>query len=288
MGYEVWNKQRKDEVLLDVEDVALGHVTRMRWNDSTDWVTSAEPTHEPIISRETFGAAQAMFDGAKRTSTRTPRVGHVYALAGRMRCGACGRRMQGQWNHGRAYYRCKFDEEHPNAGTAHPRNIYVKESSLLGGLDRCLAAFFDDDHIDDTCEQLAGVSEPDPVFVERQAALTAAIADCDRKLNNYRKLLDNEDTVPVAAEWIADTQRERRRLEQQLGHQVAGDQLTADEVKALVTALKNIVNVLDHADIVDKADLYEQLGVELTYHPNGRVSVESLPRGVKVRVGGGT
>jgi hypothetical protein len=31
-GRQVWNKQRKDEVLIDVEDVALGHESRMRWN----------------------------------------------------------------------------------------------------------------------------------------------------------------------------------------------------------------------------------------------------------------
>jgi site-specific DNA recombinase len=29
-GRQVWNKQRKDEVLIDVDDVALGHQTRMR------------------------------------------------------------------------------------------------------------------------------------------------------------------------------------------------------------------------------------------------------------------
>ena len=29
-GRQVWNKQRKDEVLIDVEDVALGHESRMR------------------------------------------------------------------------------------------------------------------------------------------------------------------------------------------------------------------------------------------------------------------
>ncbi len=91
----------------------------------------------------------------------------------------------------------------------------------------------------------------------------------------------------MAAGGIAETQHERRKLEHRLGHQVAGDQLTADEVKALVTALKDIVNVLDHADIADKADLYEQLGVELTYHPDGRVSVESQPRGVNVVSEGG-
>jgi hypothetical protein len=42
-------------------------------------------------------------------------------------------------------------------------------------------------------------------------------------------------------------------LEPRLGHRVAGDQLTADEVKAFVTALKDTVNDLDHADIADIA-----------------------------------
>ena len=40
------------------------------------------------------------------------------------------------------------------------------------------------------------------------------------------------------------------------------------QVKALVHALKSIVEVLSEADTVDKADLYEQLGIELTYHPD--------------------
>ena len=46
-GYEVWNKQRKDEVLIDVDDVSLGHETRMRWNDTTQWIWSNEPVHDP-------------------------------------------------------------------------------------------------------------------------------------------------------------------------------------------------------------------------------------------------
>ena len=44
------------------------------------------------------------------------------------------------------------------------------------GLDRWLGQLFDDD-FDDTCDRLAGVSEPDPAAEEREAALRAAIAD---------------------------------------------------------------------------------------------------------------
>jgi hypothetical protein len=36
-GRQVWNKQRKDQVLIDVDDVGLGHETKMRWNDPQAW-----------------------------------------------------------------------------------------------------------------------------------------------------------------------------------------------------------------------------------------------------------
>lgn len=65
-GFEIWNKQRKDEVLVDVDDVALGHQTKMRWNDTSEWIWSPEPMHEAIVTREQFDAAQAMFSTPKR------------------------------------------------------------------------------------------------------------------------------------------------------------------------------------------------------------------------------
>jgi site-specific DNA recombinase len=44
---QVWNEQRKDEILLDVTDVALGHVARMRWNDDARWIYSDHVVHPP-------------------------------------------------------------------------------------------------------------------------------------------------------------------------------------------------------------------------------------------------
>jgi site-specific DNA recombinase len=287
-GFEVWNKQRKDEVLLDIDDVALGHITKQRWNNEDAWIWSAEPTHEPLISRELFDAAQAMVDRNKRATTREPTAGRHYALSGLLHCSICGRRMVGQWNHGRAYYRCKFPEDYPDGDREHPRSIYVKEGAIVPGLDRWLASLFDDDHIDDTCAALAGASEPDPEAEKRDADLRVAIAECDRKLRNYRALLDHEDAVTVAAGWIADTQRERKALDRQLGQHIPGGELTAKEVKALVTALRDIVEVLAEADPADKGELYRQLGVSLRYRPDGTVSVSTQPRGLQERVGGGT
>ncbi|MEV4158857.1 recombinase family protein [Nonomuraea dietziae] len=57
-GYQVWNRQRKDEVLIDVDDVGLGHMSKLRWNAEDKWVWSDTPAHPPIVSREDFTATQ--------------------------------------------------------------------------------------------------------------------------------------------------------------------------------------------------------------------------------------
>lgn len=115
-----------------------------------------------------------------------------------------------------------------------------------------VGSLFDDEHLDATCDALAGVSEPDPEAEKRDADLRTKIADCDQRIRNYRTLLDDEDTITLAAQWIAEVQRERKGLEQQLGRHVPGGELTADAVKALVTALKDIVSVLSEAEPADK------------------------------------
>jgi len=53
-GRQVWNKQRKTEVLIDVDDVALGHETKLRWNPAEEWIYSGALAHEPLVDDETF------------------------------------------------------------------------------------------------------------------------------------------------------------------------------------------------------------------------------------------
>jgi site-specific DNA recombinase len=60
----VWNRQRKDEVLLDLADVALGFTAKQRWNEPGAWIWSERPVHEPLIDVATFGRAQALRQAA--------------------------------------------------------------------------------------------------------------------------------------------------------------------------------------------------------------------------------
>jgi site-specific DNA recombinase len=109
-GRQVWNKQRKDEVLIDVEDVALGHLTKMRWNNKDAWVWSTEPTHESLIDTETFQRTQDVLaaNGAGRQHRERHTTQHRYVLPGLLHCGLCNRRMQGQQSKQALYYRCRF------------------------------------------------------------------------------------------------------------------------------------------------------------------------------------
>ncbi len=92
-GRQVWNRQRKDEVLLDVHDVALGHTTVMRWNDEGQWIFSKQIVHPPIIDDDTFAQARQLLAAKNaRQVTRRPRSSpRPYVLRGLLFCGICTR-----------------------------------------------------------------------------------------------------------------------------------------------------------------------------------------------------
>ena len=112
-GRTVWNRQRRDEELLDRDDATQGYQSRMRWNDPSEWIWSAEQTHEAIVDSETFASAQAqMAAGSHRpNSGKTKTTGRTYVLSGRVHCGLCGHRMQGNPNHGENHYRCRYPRD---------------------------------------------------------------------------------------------------------------------------------------------------------------------------------
>ncbi|MCZ7630270.1 MAG: recombinase family protein [Microthrixaceae bacterium] len=191
-GFEIWNKQRKDEVLVDVDDVALGHQTVMRWNDTSEWIWSPEPMHDAIVTGEQLDAAQAMFSTPKRRPPRQPVEGRHYLLGGLLHCDICGRRMQGQWNHGTAYYRCKYPTDYPEPNGGHSRSV-SRPRSRRHPRSRPVArpAVRRRPHRANLPD-LAGVSEPDPENIEREERLRAGIADCDRRITKYHQLLDHD------------------------------------------------------------------------------------------------
>lgn len=287
-GFQVWNRQKRHEILVDVADVAAGHETRMRWNDRGDWVWSKGATHQALVTMEQWEHSQDLLTATTRSTTRSPKAGRNYVLAGMIRCGGCHRRMEGVWNHGRPYYRCQLHRDAAVDRDAHPKAMYVREDALVPGVDAWLAELFDPDHIDETCKAIAAASEPDPHVTANLGQVRQRIAELDAELEGYRTVMRNEpDAAATVGKWIAQTTVERRRHESILRAQPSG-QLTSEDIKALVASLRDIAGALRAADPAQKAEVYAELGITVIYHPDRRFLVEARPRVVDIGVGGGT
>ena len=293
-GYQVWNRQRRDEVLLDVRDVAAGYTSRMRWNDPGQWVWSQQPAHAPLIGRETFDAAQRLIASRTRPQpVRKPRATlRPYLLRGRLRCGLCERCMQGNWVRQEAYYRCRYPAQYAIVTSMrHPKSVYLREADLLPNLDGWIATLFDPANLDATCAQLATATNGGDANRPEIARAHHVIRDCDLALRRYRAVLEQGANPETVGKWINGATAKKTAAQQRLRELRQQDtaHVTAEQVRDLVLRVGAIIDQLATTDPDDRMELYQQLGIELLYQPTERLVVASADLGRRIEsVGGGT
>ncbi|MFD7013538.1 recombinase family protein [Streptomyces sp. NPDC059928] len=283
-GHEIWNKQRKDEVLLDIDDITLGHRTKQSWNKPDQWIWSAQPVHEPLVSLKDFKAAQAQRTSRheRRDHPRPPRTTtHPYLLRGRMRCSICRRKMQGSFNNGHPHYRCRYTAEYARTPDLdHPPTIYVREDAVIPPLDAWIAHVFAPARLDRTLHELQRSQENTLTTAPALEVARITIADCDRRIAHYRAALDRGTDPELITRWITQTQAEKAAAQRQLNEtdQAQRTVLTEDQIRELIEQLGNIHAALASAAPEDKQQLYLALGLQLTYYAKERiVTVESQP-----------
>ncbi|MGI5165621.1 recombinase family protein [Spirillospora sp. CA-253888] len=292
-GHEVWGKQRKDEVLLDVNDVALGYTTKQRWNDRADWIWSDYTVHDEIVSIEDFERAQKL--RASRAGGQYSKKGNPtkrpYVFRGCVQCGYCQRKMQGNWNNDQAYYRCRFPSEYALVNELdHPRIVYLREAEILPPVDAWLATAFAPSRIAATIDMMAEHTvNPDEAAA---AELRKELAQCDRKLIRYRAALDaGADPIEVTG-WINEVKRQRAEAEEKLRTVPSGERISREEITDMLNRVGDLTQMVFRADPLEKADLYQQMGLAMTYYPQkheveARIIPEP-PHVRSVRVRGGT
>jgi site-specific DNA recombinase len=185
-GRQVWNRQRTDHDLIDPANTGLGHRPVQRWNLPDGWIISTRPAHPALVSEADFVAVQQMSAprGPAGPATRQ------YLLAGLIRCGTCGRRLESSWSNGRPAYRCRHgytSATRPDRTRA--KNAYVREDQITPHL-AALAILFAQGHVDE-------VTGP------AQAADLIDQLRCSGRMLTYdpqRRTLraDTEDAVAVA------------------------------------------------------------------------------------------
>jgi site-specific DNA recombinase len=284
-GRQVWNKQRTDEVLIDVEDVALGHEAKQRWNSPEDWVWSASILHPPLVSTATFEKVQRNLTvrGVGGESENAPRRSRrAYLFRGLLRCGVCGRRMEGSFNHGRLYYRCAasrdFVRQHK---ISHPPCLYLREASIVGPVDRFLHQELGADRLPDTLRKLVQAQHRAVKVLEdadeRTATLQQALADCDTKIKSYRAALDAGGDPVLIAGWIKETTALRTATQAMIGAQRAKPaRMTEDQIGKIVEGLGGLLGLLRDADPRDRAEVYARIGLRLTYQPGTKTVIAEV------------
>ena len=284
-GRQVWNKQRTDEVLIDVEDVALGHEAKHRWNSPEDWVWSTAVVHVPLISAETFDSVQRKLTtrGVRGESGNTPRrSSRPYLFRGLLTCGLCGRRMEGSFNHGRLYYRCAASRDFVRQHKInHPPCLYLREDSIAGPIDRFLHQELGTTRLPGTLRKLAdaqhrAVNALDDLN-ERAATLRQALTECDTKLKNYRAALDAGGDPALIASWIKETTALRTATQAMIGAQrTTPERMTDDQIGTIVDGLGGLLGLLRDADPRDRAEVYARIGLRLSYQPGPETVIAEI------------
>jgi site-specific DNA recombinase len=133
-GYMVWNRRASKK--------------GGRHNPPEAWIWSPQPTHEPIVSRELFAAAQPVAPQRRGSRSgaglnRHPQTRRSYPLRSLVTCELCGRKMRGKLRRKARrdylYYACEPPRSLGRQVAAdrqpeHPASVLVRGDVLLGGV----------------------------------------------------------------------------------------------------------------------------------------------------------
>jgi len=210
-------------------------------------------------------------------------------------------RLEGDWRHNRAFYRCRLADpaeyaRTPDLDVEHPRNAYVREDRITCHIDGWLARLFDLEHIErTTMADLAVVGSSEDHDDSRAELARGRVANDDAKISRYKVALEAGTDPALVAQWVSEAQAARTAAVAELARMEQPDALSVEDIEALIAdihdAFGDMRTALGQADGVEKGELLTSLGVAVSFDPVERTArvTCSPPMGlVRGRVGGGT
>jgi hypothetical protein len=195
-GYMVWNRRASKK--------------GGRHNPPEAWIWSPQPTHQPIVSRELFAAAQRVAPQRRGSRSgaglnRHPQTRRSYPLRSLVTCALCGRRMRGKLRRKARcdylYYACEPPRSVGRQVAAdrqpeHPASVLVRGDVLLGGvLEFFTLRVFSSDRRALLAQDLPKVARDEIAAWEaRVEALQRTVADLQgRQVRLVRTLEERDD-----------------------------------------------------------------------------------------------
>jgi DNA invertase Pin-like site-specific DNA recombinase len=297
-GYAFFRRWTKHEALLDPDDVAAGHVVKFRRSGTDRIVRSRTPAHPALVSVEEFTEVQMLRRSraaggleARRKLERGPKATkQPYPLRGRVRCGYCGRRMEGTPREGRTYYRCTARSLAPGSPILenHPKNIYLPERAVLAPVNAWIASLFDEQHRTATMQQLAAADTSTHDNARMQQA-RRRLADAEKRLRRLQQAIEAGANPTALIDPLNKAEQERQAARTDLDRSPVSPALSHADIAALIDDLGDVGQALNRADPAGLEDLYATLRLEMVYNADTKtldVTIRPAGRG-SARVRGG-
>ncbi len=216
-GHMVWNRKGRK---------SRGN----RANPITEWIWSAQPVHESLVTLDDWLQAQDVSGhrfGSRstgNTNVNHPQTKRSYLLRTYLFCGACGRRMNGKTRRGHVYYVCApkkgyVPDGHPGAGS-----FWIREDAIVDKLNEFLSAHIFGTYrrslLGDAARELGAVAQRERE--QRIDALRREINDTARMIKNVVRsfALFDKPTKELVGE-INDERNELHERKSQLEAQLA-------------------------------------------------------------------
>ena len=264
------------------------------------WVWSPTPTHEAIVPRELFDAVE---ERATRNSNparsaqpkhypqrRRGRPGRFYVLRGRVRCGLCGRRMEGSHQKGSNWYRCQYVSRRGTAAAnvaGHPRVLGIKEDVVLDAVRGFMSErLFGPERLVLLRDELAAAAN-DGAWKERDSRLTDLRAEEERvRQALYRQSLRLEEyedpehpVVKLATQRIEELSGQADAIAVEIAGLEAArpEEPRPEEIEALLADIPDLREAMADADGEELIELLDAFDVAVSYDkPGGTLELSAL------------
>jgi site-specific DNA recombinase len=278
-GYNVWGRhdKRKGRPLIRPRE---------------QWVWSPVPTHEAIISREVFDSVE---DRAQKNANppkasaprryadrRSARPGRHYVLRGRVRCGLCGRRMEGSHQKGKNWYRCQYASRRSGSAadvSGHPRVLGIKEEVVLDALRQFMAErLFGPERLRLLGDELAASASGQTQSVESDRnRLQIEKKKIEDGLRRQALRLEEHDdpehpVVRLAKERIEELSAQRESVSDALSEldRQRPEGPSPEQIEAMLSGVPDLSEALAEAEGEELAELLDAFDVAVSYDKSAR------------------
>jgi hypothetical protein len=100
----------------------------------------------------------------------------------------------------------------------------------------------------------------------RCGTASARTRSCDAKLRQHRAVLEAGADPKIITGWMAETQARRNAVESRMRPGSQRVRISREEITRYLAAMGDVTSALSTASPAEKATMYGQLGLSLTYH----------------------